>query len=80
MGELASLGSAGSLLGKVGALPNVFPVAVETLVAISKNSKVAAYTLTNSHSDVRKGTALPSAATVVCEMHTEGRALRCGFM
>ena len=51
-------------------------VAVETLLAIAKHSKVPANTFALTDADVWKGAVRAVAAAVVGEVHAERRALR----
>ena len=52
-------------------------VAVETLLAIAKHSKVPANTFALTDADVWKGAVRAVAAAVVGEVHAERRAFRC---
>jgi hypothetical protein len=65
MRKFASLNGTGTLLCKVGTLPNVLLVTIKSLIAVSKDSEVAAYTMTSAHVYMRKETVWTSATTFV---------------
>ena len=75
MRELASHRRTPPLLSEVRTLADVLLVAVETLLAIAKHSKVPANTFALTDADVWKGAVRAVAAAVVGEVHAERRAL-----
>ena len=76
MGELASLGRTSAPFRKVGTLPDMLHLTIETFGAIAEHCKVATNAMSLAHANVRERTILPSTAPVVRKMNTKGRTFR----
>ena len=74
--KFASLDCALAFLRKVRAFANVLLVAVDALVAVAKDGKVATDALAYADADVRERAADTGAAAVVGEVYAKWRALR----
>lgn len=78
--KLASFGRAATLLGEVGALPDMLLGTVQTLFAEAENSKISTYTFTRTDIDVRERAIFSITAAFVEEMNTDRGAFRDGVV
>jgi hypothetical protein len=77
MREFASLNRAGSFLCKVWTLPDVLLVTIKPFVAVSKDSKVTAYTMTSTHVYMRIKAVWTSTTSFVEEMKAKRSTFWC---
>ncbi len=80
MGKLAFLRGTDALLCEVRALANMLMFAVEPLLAVTKDSEIAADAFAAPHLDMGVWAFSPRTSSCIGKVNTEGCALRSGVV